>query len=168
MKGIYGIKSPKNKIYVGKSRDIDKRWNSYKRLECKGQPKLFYSLAKYGWKNHKFWIIEECNNIGEREKYWIKKYDSEFKGLNTPYKGNKRSGYKLPQSAIEKKSLKMKKLWENGEFKRNWAKKIIHNPTKKVFNSIKEAINWKGFNHKSYTTFYKMVGNNKEFSYINV
>lgn len=38
--GIYKIKSPSNRIYIGQSWDIDKRLNYYKRLLCKSQIKL--------------------------------------------------------------------------------------------------------------------------------
>lgn len=56
--GIYLITSPSNKIYVGQSWDINKRWNNYKNLQCKGQIYLYNSLLKYDVDNHKFEIVE--------------------------------------------------------------------------------------------------------------
>jgi group I intron endonuclease len=72
MIGIYKITSPVNKIYVGQSVDIPKRWKQYKGTECKQQIKLNRSFKKYGINNHKFEIIEECSleQIDERELYW--------------------------------------------------------------------------------------------------
>jgi group I intron endonuclease len=58
--GIYKITNPKNKIYVGQSLNVFDRWETYKRLNCKGQTKLYNSLKKYGFENHKFEILEEC------------------------------------------------------------------------------------------------------------
>jgi hypothetical protein len=71
--GIYKIISPTNKIYIGQSIDIEKRWDkNYKTLRCKSQIKLYNSLKKYGWENHIKEIIEECNEeqLLERETYW--------------------------------------------------------------------------------------------------
>lgn len=57
MIGIYKITSPTNKVYIGQSIDIDKRWGSYKRLSCKSQPRLYNSLLKYGVDQHKFEVL---------------------------------------------------------------------------------------------------------------
>jgi group I intron endonuclease len=57
--GIYKITSPTNKVYIGQSWDIGQRWNSYSRLKCKSQHKIYNSLLKYGSDNHIFKIIQE-------------------------------------------------------------------------------------------------------------
>ena len=54
---VYMITSPTNKIYVGSTIDLDKRIYDYKRLSCKRQPKLYNSLKKYGFNNHKFEVL---------------------------------------------------------------------------------------------------------------
>jgi len=84
--GIYKITSPSGKIYVGKSKDINKRWLGYKVKQDKKQTKLYYSFRKYGVENHLFEIIELCdlNLLSEKETYYISKlntYDTVF-GLN--------------------------------------------------------------------------------------
>ena len=48
MIGIYKITSPSGKIYIGQSKDIEKRFKAYKNLKCKGQPYIYRSLLKYG------------------------------------------------------------------------------------------------------------------------
>ena len=70
--GIYKITSPSDKIYVGQTTNLDKRFKDYLNLNCKGQVKLYNSLKKYGVKNHKFEILEECTEdlLNERELYW--------------------------------------------------------------------------------------------------
>lgn len=72
MIGIYKITSPTNKIYIGSSNDIKNRISKYKNLKCRSQRKLYNSLKKYGWDNHLFEIIEECDVkiLLERELYY--------------------------------------------------------------------------------------------------
>jgi len=67
--GIYKITSPSNKIYIGQSRDANKRFNLYRLLHCKRQFYLYNSFLKYGFENHKIEIIHQCdehelNNLG--------------------------------------------------------------------------------------------------------
>lgn len=57
--GIYKLTSPSGKIYIGQSRNINKRILDYKNIKCKSQRKLYNSLIKYGWEGHKFEIINE-------------------------------------------------------------------------------------------------------------
>jgi group I intron endonuclease len=78
MVGIYKIKNLiNNKIYIGQSKDILKRWDSYKKLRCKTQTKLYRSLKKYGIENHKFEIITECDidQLNNLERYYQDLYD---------------------------------------------------------------------------------------------
>lgn len=85
MIGIYKITSPSNKIYIGQSINIKKRFKKYKRLDCKSQPRLYKSFLKYGFINHLFEIIEECKfeELNIRERYWQDYYDViNEKGLN--------------------------------------------------------------------------------------
>ena len=75
--GIYKITSPSNRIYIGQSIDIERRFKSYKTKKAKNQPKLFNSFLKYGTDNHQFEIIEECifEDLNKRERYWQDYYD---------------------------------------------------------------------------------------------
>ena len=88
MIGIYKITSPSNRVYIGQSRNIEKRFREYKYYKGNGQNRLFYSFTKYGVNTHKFEIIEECvlSNLNIRERYWQEHYDvlSEH-GLNCMY-----------------------------------------------------------------------------------
>ena len=83
--GIYKIVNPLNKVYIGKSSNIEKRFDNYMVLNCKNQNKLYNSLKKYGWENHTFEIIEECEieDLNCRERYRQDFYDVlGKKGLN--------------------------------------------------------------------------------------
>lgn len=70
--GIYKITSPSGKVYIGQSTNIEKRWRTYKRLQCKNQTLLYRSLNKYGPEEHIFEILEICetNVLIERENYY--------------------------------------------------------------------------------------------------
>lgn len=89
MIGIYKITNPKGKIYIGYSKNIEGRFEHYKRLSCKKQRKLYNSLKKYGPTSHNFEVIEECNlvDLNKREIYWIKIFNSVEMGLNLTYGG---------------------------------------------------------------------------------
>jgi group I intron endonuclease len=83
--GIYRIISPSGRVYIGESKDIEKRWKHYfKLLNCNTQRKLLNSFKKYGVENHVFEIIEEClfEDLKCRERYWQDLYDVLNKGLN--------------------------------------------------------------------------------------
>lgn len=110
MIGIYKITNPKGKIYIGQSKDISLRFKDYFKLNhCKSQPKLYYSLKKYGPENHIFEIIEECSieQLDEREIYWIKYYKSFKDGLNLTEGGEGCKGFKRSKEMNVKHSLKM-------------------------------------------------------------
>ena len=76
--GIYKITSPTDKIYIGQSRNINGRKSQYKRNFGKNQCRIYNSIVKYGWENHKFEVIHECqeSELNELERYYIKLYDT--------------------------------------------------------------------------------------------
>lgn len=55
--GIYAITSPSNKVYIGQSHNIKKRYKQYAYLSNKEQPAIHNSILKYGWETHKFETI---------------------------------------------------------------------------------------------------------------
>lgn len=71
------ITSPSGRIYVGSTLNITKRKSNYKRSEVVGQTIIYRSIQKYGWENHIFTIIEECNfdNRFIKERYWGEYYN---------------------------------------------------------------------------------------------
>lgn len=104
MIGIYKIISPSNRIYIGQSIKIEDRIKSYKNLKCKEQPKLYKSLLKYGFENHKIEILIECNEsrLNELERHYQEKYDSIENGLNCIYtKTNDKSGKSSEETKLK-------------------------------------------------------------------
>jgi group I intron endonuclease len=87
MIGIYKITSPSGKIYIGQTTNYSKRHNAYKNHKCKGQPKLFTSIEKYGFVNHTIEIVKECEvkDLNYYERYYQEYYESVLNGLNLRY-----------------------------------------------------------------------------------
>lgn len=105
MTGIYKITNPNNKIYIGQSVDIKKRFKQYSSLsQTKLQKKLHYSFQKYGIKNHTFEIIEECKVelLNERERYWQEFYNVLQNGLNCVLTNTKDNIKVYSKESIEK------------------------------------------------------------------
>lgn len=72
---IYKIKSPSDKLYVGKTYNLRKRINAHKCSAKKGKNILLHnSIRKYGWDAHVLEVIEEVPDelMDEREMFWIK------------------------------------------------------------------------------------------------
>lgn len=122
--GIYKITNPKGKIYIGQSVNINKRFLYYKGLQCKGQKKVYSSLFKYGFENHKFEIITQGlynkELLNDLEKHYIQLYNSYRNGLNLSIGGGTLGsgkdhpcyGRKLTKEHREKISIKSRNISE--------------------------------------------------------
>lgn len=85
MIGIYKITNKlDDKIYIGQSNDIERRWNEHKRKYKNGDTLLYSAMQKDGIDNFIFEIIELCelNELNEKEKYWINHYNTINNGYN--------------------------------------------------------------------------------------
>ena len=103
MKYIYKIENLINhKIYIGQTNNPKRRFQEHraKGYEVDTHKVLYYAFNKYGLDNFSFEIIEETENADEREKYWIKYYDSFENGYNMTEGGDKpptHTGIEHPQ-----------------------------------------------------------------------
>ena len=76
-KGVYVLTFPNGKKYVGiglSNGGVTIRFNSYKKLRCKDQPKLYNALKKYGPENVKYELLLETSdrdNACRSEMYLI-------------------------------------------------------------------------------------------------
>jgi len=114
--GIYKITSPSNKVYIGQSVDVNRRINdNYKFYNCKEQIKLYNSLKKYGFENHKFEVLIECSveELNNWERFYQDFYINEgFEILNLKITGtDDKNGYlseeykqKISESMIGEKN----------------------------------------------------------------
>lgn len=80
--GIYKITNNiNNKIYIGQSNNIEKRFLQHKSPTAKHHfphMPLYSAIEKYGVDNFTFEIVEECSleELDSREQYWIGYYHS--------------------------------------------------------------------------------------------
>ena len=96
--GIYKIENViTHECYIGQSIHIEKRWLEHKQPSIYDNPNhyayeynLYKAFRKYGIENFEFTIIEEClqEELNQREKYWIKYYNSYNKGYNMTLGGD--------------------------------------------------------------------------------
>ena len=92
---IYKITNKINgKIYIGKTEfSIKKRWKEHIADSKKGfvNRPLYNAMNKYGISNFLIEQIEECENLNERERYWIQYYDTYKNGYNATLGGDGKS-----------------------------------------------------------------------------
>lgn len=73
--GIYKITNTiTSDFYIGSSKNIKQRWYGHKCLSVwKKHPnvKLYKAMTQYGRDNFTIEVIEETDNLREREQYWI-------------------------------------------------------------------------------------------------
>jgi group I intron endonuclease len=122
MKGIiYIIKNNINgKVYIGQTiQKLKDRW--YRHCGKSGLSKnelnmhIKRAILKYGKENFTIEVLEECNqcDLNEREKYYIKKYDSYNSGYNHTkggQDGSQPSFRKIP----EEKHVEVIELYNSG------------------------------------------------------
>jgi len=110
--GIYKIENNINgKVYIGQSKQIEKRWISELNGDCNEH--LKYSFKKYGKCNFSFSIIEECdkNFLSEKEIFYISQFKSHIRefGYNKTMGGdyvypNEETRLKMSISASKRKA----------------------------------------------------------------
>lgn len=166
MKGIYKIENKINKkVYIGQAINIKRRWTIHKKDLNKNNHYNGYlqrAWNKYGEENFSFSIIEETNELNEREKFWIKSYksfESKF-GYNQTYGGtfgklSKEARQKISDALKgEKHHLYGKKLPEETRIKISKTMSGENNPfsgrkhTKEAIKKMSEKK--KGKNHPRY------------------
>ncbi len=135
--GIYIIQnSINNKVYVGKSVNIERRWKQYKydfktrRIRHINQY-LLNSMIKYGYDNFKFFVQEECTpeQLTEKELFWINHHQSFNRNYGYNLRIDSVSGMKTHPLTSDKISKRLKHEWETGardfhseKLKESWAR----------------------------------------------
>ena len=134
MIGIYKITNSKGAIYIGQAVNIERRKKDYSRVGCKSQRKIYNSIKKYGWKDHTFEVLIECNreDLNKYERLFGLQYDVLSRknlNLNLPADGE------LPKLVSEETRLKQS-IGAKGNQKRLGA--ILSEETKlKISNTLK-------------------------------
>lgn len=125
--GIYKIiNTITGKVYVGSSKDMDKRWIQHKNHLSKDKhhsKKLQNSVNKHGLDNFIFEVVEECSKdiLIEREQYWIDLLGSYKTGYNCNTKAGITLGM-LGKKHSEDTKSKMRK--KRGPMSDNTKKKL--------------------------------------------
>lgn len=108
--GIYKITNNITKeSYIGQSINIKKRFAEHKK--AKDDYAIHRAIRKYGENNFSYEIIEECKKeeLFEKEKYWIKYYNTYSNGYNETEGGEgvtKANRIKINQYSLNGKYLK--------------------------------------------------------------
>jgi group I intron endonuclease len=111
MIGIYKITSPSNKIYIGQSINIKRRFLGYKNGWHKQKTtKLFGSFKKYGVDNHLFEIVLLCDkkDLNLNERYYQEFFDAcGPNGLNLMLTSVYDRSGKMSKESVAKMSQKL-------------------------------------------------------------
>lgn len=105
---VYLLVSPSNKCYIGQTTNVTKRHNRYKNNSVKKQPKIYNAIAKYGFSNFQFKIIdiaETQEELNRKETYYIELYNCIDNGYNLKTGGNENSSF----SEITKEKMSLAK-----------------------------------------------------------
>lgn len=151
---IYKITNILNqKSYIGKTiRDPEIRWNEHKQDNKHPNLPLQRAFKKYGINSFSFEIIEEVKEelLDEREKYYIKKFNTYKQGYNATLGGEGGVTHTLPKEEIEKILI----LW-----KQKYTISQISKITGHSFSAIQNHIKKTGITNEQYKKQIKLNKN---------
>ena len=147
-----------NKVYIGQTCNIKVRWHP---ISYKSSSYFYNAIEKYGWDNFEHIVLidnlslEEAN---QKEKYFIKIYEStnRNKGYNLKTGGN--NGYQLSKETKQKIRLSNQLYAKNNldkllirleKMHKKVRKKVICLNNNKIFNSQIEAANYAGLKNST-------------------
>lgn len=159
--GIYQIKNKdNNKIYVGCSSNIFRRWADHKmryasKTNKEYNKKLYQDMRLYGLSSFVFSIIEICDvdNLFIREKYYIDKLQTEVYGYNDNIKDDKHGKAKLSIDDV----IDIRERYDAHETKRNVYYDYQNKIGERGFHKIWNGYTWTDIMMNVYTK------ENKEF-----
>lgn len=166
---IYKIENKINKkMYIGMTtRNIQIRIRDHERVYNDSESrsynfKLYKTMRKYGFENFEFSTIEECDNsiLGEKEKYYIKLYDTVNNGYNEALGGNGKPLW------TDKQIEACKVLYDNGWLLKDIAEVFKSNPST-VGKKMREKYNINTKENSVANCSKKVCGYNKNGEHIN-
>lgn len=145
MTGIYKIESPSGNVYIGQSRNIEKRWFQHRSERRKSDIyPLVHSLIKYGNAAHSFEVVHELPT--DIEQVYLDRIEQAFIDL---YKDsgkillNIRHAGSIGQHSEETKNKIRLTLIKNGKTKEHLEKIILKNKSRtgyKMSDEIRKKI----------------------------
>jgi group I intron endonuclease len=122
-----------NKVYIGQTiQGMEKRWKNhlYYALKLKKDNKLARAIRKYGENAFLLCILEETNELDDREIYYISLYKSNTRGYNTKIGGS--GGPHTDDTKNKISKANKKRIWTQ-EMKENMSKAIKQWHSKRGF-----------------------------------
>lgn len=129
MKGIYKFTNKLNgKVYIGQSINLEKRYKEHKynhlnQKYCNYNSKFYRALRKYGFENFDYTVLEECEDVLEKEVFYIELYNSYNNGYNST-----RGGEDNPSFNPEVVRARTEKLLNDIEINQKLSHKGEDNP----------------------------------------
>lgn len=161
MIGIYLIRNKiNNKVYVGQSINIEKRWRDHK--VRKDDSAIHQAIQKYGVENFEFKVLQECtrDELNDLEVFYIEKYKSFGKNGYNLNKGGNSCPKDFTKTRIEriKSSCKGRKSPMKGKHLSEETKKHLSEVNKgkkaseetKLKLSINSKNAWKNMSENNY------------------
>lgn len=164
MIGIYKITNKlNNHSYIGLSTKVEERWkyhqSSYNQ-QRESYKSLYKAFEKYGIENFTFEILEECSiqELGEKEKYYIAKYDTYKNGYNMTTGGEDNVGSAHPNHKLtDEDVINIRTRYNNLERRKEVYKLYKDRIGESGFGKIWKGESWQHIMPEVYTL------ENKEF-----
>ena len=162
--GVYKITNNiTGDFYIGSSKNIEKRWSKHRSPSVHKQrpnSKLYKAMASYGLDNFTFEIIEETDNLREREQYWIEQLKPSYnsrraKGLDKDrirqyHKEYHKEYYKeYYKEHIEENKARMKKYnnAHRAEINNYYQRLCLYEGKTLTLSALKSKLSKLGFSH---------------------
>ena len=149
-----------NKVYIGlTTTSLKKRWRAHKNSINENNSKhLYRSMRKYGIENFKIEQIDETEDfkiLGEKERYYIKLYDSRNpeKGYNLTAGGERNQWDANPSAKLTyEEVVHIREIYDMKEMRLSECWKLYSDKISyDAFQKVWEGATWKGVLDEVYT-----------------
>lgn len=158
MIGIYKITNQINgHSYIGLSTHIEDRWDYHKdpyNWNREIDKALYIAIKKYGIDNFSFEILEECSpeELSEKEKFYIAKYDTFYNGYNMTAGGEDNQGESHPGHKLLKADIiDIRTRYDNLERRKDVYDLYKNRIGESGFSKIWKGETWQGIMMEVYT-----------------
>ena len=158
MIGIYKITNlVDGNAYIGQSIQIEERFKEHRNpsnWNREVNKKLYKAFADFGLNNFSFEILEECNKeeLNEKEKYWIKYYNTYPNQYNMTAGGQFNAGDSHPSHKLtEKDVIDIRTRYNNLERRKEVYELYKERIGESGFSKIWKGDSWKNIMPEVYT-----------------